>query len=165
MRSESGSQPCELRVLVNCKGLFSTSAAPEAEPVARNRESDGGLLAASDEEVLLDSDIRCEVENARDLGDDFLLAADDEGDTRRPYAQRRGEPVKFLGKDVRVYALQCLLGLGTSTVHWLRSGEQVFRRLKTPSTQRLGSQWPRLRARSRLGSSCFCGRPIRAQVK
>ena len=130
-----------VRQLFNCNDLFSVSTSgqdncSEADAdLLQNSDSDqGSLLEASDVETT-------EVLAASSEDDSVLLASDAE-DFKPPkrYQKRRPE-IHLLGKEVCVHALQSLLGIGSSTIQKIRSGQAAFtdkRREKAPKHPTLG---------------------------
>ena len=82
--------------------------------------TDSECNASSAESVFLES------------GSDEFVASDEDGpgeaeaSRKRPYAERRREQIKFLGKPVCLRALSRLLGVGQTTLQKLREGEKVY---------------------------------------
>lgn len=105
-----------VRELFNCSKLFSVAAPVDTDC----SPSDSELLIATDsEEELLHTT------SGESDEDSILLASDVEEPPKRKYQTRRSQ-ITFLGKEVCVYALQSLIGVGSSTLQRIRAGEQAF---------------------------------------
>lgn len=134
-------QPKEnaVRSMFNCGSLFnSASSSGSFIPVENSVQDDSDLLLASESEdsIIQASDVEHdETGVVSGDSDGFLQASDDDTflasdveDTKpkRPnYNARRDESV-FLNKTVCIYALQSLLGIGSSTIQRIRKGESAY---------------------------------------